>query len=49
MLIFILAMFALTCWVAIGEAYYERDWPRETGKFAVIYLVLLAAWVLFVN
>jgi hypothetical protein len=43
-LISAIAFFALTVAFAIGEAACERDWPRETFKWVVIFgLILIGA------
>lgn len=40
-ILFFLAVFLFCALIALGESYYERDWPRDTGKFALIAAILL--------
>lgn len=40
-ILFFLAVFLFCGLIAAGESYYERDWPRDTGKFAVFAGILL--------
>ena len=35
-ILFFLAVFLFCGLIALGESHYERDWPRTTGKFALI-------------
>ncbi len=41
MLMIALGMLAITILISVGEAYYERDWPRDTIKFVVMALALV--------
>lgn len=41
-------LFAVMIVIGIGEAYYERDWPRNTIRWvAALVGVLLFAWLTF--
>lgn len=39
-ILFFFAILLFCGLIALCEAYYERDWPRDTGKFAIISLIL---------
>lgn len=39
-ILFFLAIFLFCGLIAFGECYYERDWPRHTGRFALIAGIL---------
>ena len=39
-ILFFLAVFLFCGLIAFGEIYYERDWPRHTGRFAIIAGIL---------
>lgn len=46
MFLLAVAGFAISVLIALGEAYYERDWPRDTFKFVVMFglvLIMFAA------
>jgi hypothetical protein len=47
--IFILLVVAITGIIALSEAYYERDWPRDTGKYFMISVSALLLWIFFVG
>lgn len=35
------ALFAISVLISLGEVYYERDWPRETFRYVVIFGAIL--------
>ena len=43
-LVFI-AFTVITAMIAAAESYYERDWPRETGRFFVWSAFLTTIWI----
>jgi hypothetical protein len=38
-------LFLISCAISLGEAIIERDWPRETIRFPITFLIILAASV----
>jgi hypothetical protein len=45
---FFVAFTALTFLICCGEAFYERDWPRETFKFFAMCLGGWCLWLLVI-
>jgi hypothetical protein len=41
MLLASLAAFLISVVISIAEAGFERDWPRDTFKFVVIFGIIL--------
>lgn len=42
----IIAMFfVISVFIAAMEAWYERDWPRDTFKFMLIFGAILVFWI----
>lgn len=39
-ILFFFAIFLFCGLIAFGECYYERDWPRHTGRFALLAGIL---------
>ena len=49
MLIVLLVLTALTLLLCIGEAYHERDWPRDTFKYFLWMGAVLLFWLKYVE
>ena len=47
MILIFFAVFIFCVLIALGESYHERDWPRDTGKFAITsgILFLCSLWI----
>jgi hypothetical protein len=43
MIILALIGFMVSILLCIAEAIYERDWPRETWKYAAMFAIALFA------
>jgi hypothetical protein len=43
MILIALLGFIVSILVCLGEMYYERDWPRHTWKYPILFAVLMAA------
>ena len=41
MVLVALALFCMSVVLSIGEAYFERDWPRDTFRYVLIFGVIL--------
>jgi hypothetical protein len=46
---FIGVMFVISVLFCAGEAYWERDWPREGAKYLLLYAGGLTFWLLFLR
>jgi hypothetical protein len=40
----VIALLGVTLAICLGEAYYERDFPRDTIKYFLLVLVVAALW-----
>lgn len=49
MLLFMLVMTGIAFLICCGEAFYERDWPRETIKYFLVFAGCSLGWLLFVH
>jgi len=45
MILIFIACTVISGMISLAEMYYERDWPRETGKYFLGFAALTAFWV----
>jgi hypothetical protein len=43
MILVVLGGLLISVLISIGEAVYERDWPRDTFKYVLLFGLILAA------